>query len=181
MGALIQWCEPSSVSTMSIVLVRRLTPDDLQLLRDLRLDALREAPTAFGSTYAREATFSDEEWHRRLTNPNAAQLVCEDDLGPAGLVAVIADLEEAGVAQLVGMWVKPEVRGTGAAGSLVRAAIEAATALAGTKLIRLHVLEENLPARRLYERHGFVATGRAFIRDRDGATEVELEAELRPS
>ena len=38
-----------------MVLVRETVAGDWQALRDIRLEALRDAPTAFGSTYEREA------------------------------------------------------------------------------------------------------------------------------
>jgi len=48
-----------------MVLVRATTLDDWQAMRDIRLQALRDAPDAFGSTYAREIAFEPAEWHRR--------------------------------------------------------------------------------------------------------------------
>ena len=40
--------------------------------------------------------------------------------------------------------------------------------------LHLWVIDGNQPARRLYERHGFVLTVRTLIRDRDGRTELEM-------
>ena len=37
-----------------MVLVRQPVVEDWQALRDIRLEALRDAPSAFGSTYERE-------------------------------------------------------------------------------------------------------------------------------
>ncbi len=48
-----------------MVLVRATTLDDWQAMREIRLQALRDAPEAFGSTYARDAAFAPAEWHRR--------------------------------------------------------------------------------------------------------------------
>ena len=50
-----------------MVLVRATTMTDWQALREIRLQALRDAPDAFGSTYAREAAFGEDEWRRRAT------------------------------------------------------------------------------------------------------------------
>ncbi len=52
----------------AMVLVREVTIDDWETLRDVRLAALREAPSAFGSTYAREAAFTPEQWRGRISD-----------------------------------------------------------------------------------------------------------------
>jgi ribosomal protein S18 acetylase RimI-like enzyme len=41
--------------------------------------------------------------------------------------------------------------------------------------VRLLVVEDNIRARRLYERHGFRVTGVTRVRQRDGAIELEME------
>jgi hypothetical protein len=48
-----------------MVLVRPTTIADWQMLREIRLQGLKDAPDAFGSTYARESTFDDSAWHQR--------------------------------------------------------------------------------------------------------------------
>lgn len=47
--------------------VREITVDDWEVLRDVRLAALAEAPQAFGSTHAGEAAFTEEQWRGRIT------------------------------------------------------------------------------------------------------------------
>jgi ribosomal protein S18 acetylase RimI-like enzyme len=49
-----------------MVLVRETVIDDWQALRDIRLEALRDAPYAFGSSYEREAAFGEPDWLRRI-------------------------------------------------------------------------------------------------------------------
>ena len=46
--------------------VRLLRQEDHELLRSLRLKALRDAPSAFGSTYEREEAFTADTWKHRL-------------------------------------------------------------------------------------------------------------------
>ena len=43
-------------------------------MRDVRLAALQEAPDAFGSTYAREAPFTREQWLARISDRNVNYL-----------------------------------------------------------------------------------------------------------
>ena len=50
-----------------MVLVRATTTTDWQALREIRLQALRDAPDAFASTHAGEAAFGEGEWRRRAS------------------------------------------------------------------------------------------------------------------
>jgi hypothetical protein len=40
----------------------RITPENALVFKTVRLRALQESPTAFGSTYAKESQFSDADW-----------------------------------------------------------------------------------------------------------------------
>ena len=47
---------------VDLTVVRRISPDDAELLRVVRLRALETDPLSFGSTYEREAAYPDERW-----------------------------------------------------------------------------------------------------------------------
>jgi GNAT superfamily N-acetyltransferase len=159
--------------------VRRLGAGDRELVRRLRLRALRDAPAAFGSTYEREVAFPGKVWEARLAADANAHFVFEAaEHGPAGLASVVRDDSDRAVAYLVGMWVDARIRGTGAADALVAEAVRWAERQPVATL-RLHVTDGNVPAERLYLRHGFVKTGRTFDRERDGATEIERQRSAR--
>jgi ribosomal protein S18 acetylase RimI-like enzyme len=146
-----------------MILVREVTPDDWEPLRDVRLAALADAPHAFASTYAREAAFTRETWRGRLSSERSVTFFAREepanevaaDLTPAGLAGVYV---EDGVADLVSMWVRPAARGLGAGEALLEAAAAWARARDFGALF-LWVTESNEPARRLYERCGFSPTG----------------------
>lgn len=53
-----------SVSWQGVIRVAE--PGDWQILRDIRLTALSETPTAFGSTYERESAFDADRWRDRI-------------------------------------------------------------------------------------------------------------------
>ena len=140
-----------------MILVRAVTADDWELMRDVRLAALSEAPYAFGSTYAREAAFTEERWRGRFSERSVAFFAFAepDDAVPAGLAGVYV---EDGAADLVSMWVRPSARGLGVGEAVVAAAASWAKAHDFGSL-SLWVTESNAPARRLYERCGFTPTG----------------------
>lgn len=139
-----------------MVLVREVSPDEWETLREIRLAALKEAPYAFGSSHAREAPFTQEQWRGRLTSRAVTFFAeLENVAAPVGLAGVY---EEDGAADVVSMWVRPEARGEGVADALVNAAAAWAKAH-GHDALYLWVTESNSYARKLYERCGFTPTG----------------------
>lgn len=99
--------------------VRRAIPGDEPVLRALRLEALTDAPEAFGSTYAREEARTTADWQRWLAP--GVTLILEEAGIPRGLVAGMADSADPAIVHLMAMWVHPRLRGTGAADALVAA------------------------------------------------------------
>ena len=141
----------------TMVLVREVTLDDWETLRDVRLAALREAPSAFGSTYGREVAFTQEQWRDRILSDRSVTFFAyrPESPVPAGLAGVyVAD----GVADVVSMWVRPSARGRAVGEALIEATADWARARDHAALL-LWVTESNAPARRLYERCGFAPTG----------------------
>jgi hypothetical protein len=67
-----------------MVLVRATTLNDWQALREIRMQALRDAPDAFASTYAGEAAFGADEWHQRATR-DGSFIAFLPEVAPAGL------------------------------------------------------------------------------------------------
>lgn len=151
----------------AMVVIREAGPDDWEVMRDVRLAALREAPYAFGSDYAREAGFTEERWRARIHDRSVTYFAyLAGASGPASRAAAghgepvgLAGVYEAdGAADLVSMWVRPSARGRKVGEALVTACADWARARGHDELF-LWVTESNAPARRLYERCGFTPTG----------------------
>jgi len=147
---------PGAGSMVAMVVVREVTLDDWETLRDVRLAALREAPSAFGSTYAREAAFTAEQWRGRINDRSVTYFAyLPDNPEPAGLAgAYVND----GVANVVSLWVRPSARGNGVGEALIGATADWARARDHDSLV-LWVTESNTSARSLYDRCGFALTG----------------------
>lgn len=129
--------------------IHQVTPDDWRLWRDARLAALAADPDGFGSTLAREQAYTEDDW--RDYAGRKLKLVALDP-GPVGLIGAMS--QPTGL-YLYSMWVRASHRGQGVGEALVRTVL-AWAAEEGWKVVRLRVYDGNLPARRLYERLGFV-------------------------
>ena len=157
-------------------MIRRLTPVDAPILRDLRVLALTDSPDAFGSTLeeTRKRSLSDWEWMLRPDgNP---YFVFEDDTPHRGLIGALRP-DENGTAHLVSMWVEPSLRGCGVSDDLVRHVIAWVQDFDSRRLA-LSCTEGNKNAENLYLRHGFERTGETETRERDGMTEFVMTLAL---
>jgi predicted GNAT family acetyltransferase len=133
-------------------------PEQWRELREIRLAALRDAPSAFGSTFAREIGFDERVWRERARRSTFFGV---DDGVPVAMASGIFDDEDCAPDQrlLVGMWVSPGYRGRGLAAALIGAVADWARA-DGAGALLLDVALANPAAVRIYARAGFVPTGR---------------------
>lgn len=145
------------------IVVRRIAAGEGRLLRDVRLAALADAPSAFGSTYAGEVGRSDEEWEERarlgsVGGARATFFAVREDGRVVGLAGGYRDDEAPGDVHLVSMWADPVARRSGVGRALVQAVVDWATET-GADVVRLWVTRGNDAAHALYLRMGFEDTG----------------------
>jgi len=157
--------------------IRKIRADEGPTLRALRLRALADAPTAFGSTLAREQAFTDDIWSERAqrgaSGVDNVTFVAEHDGRWLGIVTGLArdpDVPDDPRPEIVGMFVAPEARGRGVGAALVDAVVGWARARRATGLT-LWVTATNTPALALYERCGFRPTGERKPLDHSPAVE----------
>ena len=153
--------------------VRGVAPDEWRAARDVRLAMLLDAPRAFGSTYARSAALTDDDWRARHgPDGHPSWLAWEGDR-PVGAATLLRPALAGEDPHLVGMWVSASVRATGVGRLLVDTVLEQARALGATR-VRLDVAIDNEAAVALYRAAGFVETGRTGVLPWD-ETVVERE------
>ncbi len=145
------------------MIIRFLEIHDVADFRELRLHALREAPTAFGSDYEREAQFSLDEFASRLCLDDPANGVfgAFDGAKLVGMLGFAREnrVKRAHIAALWSVYVLPEWREQGIAARLLDEAVAHARRLNGIRQIMLAVTANNEPARRLYFSRGFEIFG----------------------
>src|SRR5580704_15428171 len=109
-----------------MITVEPITSQNTFVFRDVRLRALREAPHAFSSTYAKECQLADAEWIKRAEHWNGETgvgFVAMDGNTACGIVGSFLNQEDAKRAQLVSMWTAPTHRQRGIGRLLVNEVI----------------------------------------------------------
>ena len=165
-----------------MIVLEPITLLNLAIFRDVRLRALQDAPLAFGSTYARESQFSDEEWLQRVTRWNGERgigfLAMVGGYG-CGIAGSLLDEEDGRRAHLISMWTAPTHRKCGIGRRLV-SEIAGWARLRGADALQLMVTSSNEPAMLFYQQLGFSRTGRTEPYPNDPALlEYEMSRPIR--
>ena len=165
-----------------MVSLHQITPALASDYKAVRLRALLDTPSAFGSTHARESQFSDADWQQRAANlytPRSIGYLAHHLDEYCGIAAAFLEQQTPRYAELVGMWVAPEHRRTGT-GRLLVDAIESWARASGAHILHLMVTSSNLTAIAFYQRLGFSATGRTAPYPNDPALlEYEMSKPIR--
>ena len=145
--------------------IRLLNERDVVAYRDLWLRALKESPTAFGSSYETEAGLRIKHLAARLKHhdePDNGMIgAFADGKFLAGILGFNRDsrLKRRHIVMLGGMYVAPEFRGQGCGGMLLDGVISHIRRLNGVRRILLAVAAGNVAAASLYKSRGFKCYG----------------------
>jgi ribosomal protein S18 acetylase RimI-like enzyme len=139
--------------------VRRVTPEDWEALRSLRLEALANYPIGFCERLTDAERHSDEHWRLRAARGaeggDSYQVLAFDDGRPVGTSVTFTDERAAWVAAV---YVAPSHRGQGLLARMLDELADWQRGRGATELL-LEVHEDNARARAAYRRLGFVETG----------------------
>lgn len=168
---MILWMSNSEFS------IRRTTSSDWREIRDLRIEMIRDTPTAYAESLEDALALVEADWKLRGERGTAEHgiaiaAISNTDQWIGMMGGFVPDSQTGPL--LVGVYVTPKWRGrqVGVTDALL-ATIEAWARNEGQQLT-LHVHEENARAQKYYERQGFIATGRSMSYNLD-PTKNELE------
>jgi GNAT superfamily N-acetyltransferase len=165
--------------------VRCIRSGEWERLRDIRLQALRDTPSAFATTFAEAAAYPASVWQERA----ASGAVGDDQITLVALqgeetVGMTAALCRPGidrdVVPIISVFVSALARRQGVGGRLIHLAEEWARTR-GRSRTSLWVEELNTPARGFYRAIGYVATRDRQPMPLSGAWEIRLEKGLTAS
>ena len=144
------------------IIIRHATPADVNSYRELRLEALKNHPTAFGADYEESSTRPNEHWQERLKmdKDKEALFFAESDDQLVGMTGIFRGSSKKSHhdSMVWGVYVKPQWRGNHISESLVHACLNWAIEQ-NIVIVKLAVVTNNLPAIRCYEHCGFTTYG----------------------
>lgn len=135
------------------VKTRLLTPDNWQMWRSLRLEALQSSPETLASSYEEEINYTEDEWRDKLQKRNIYGIFADNKLIAGAGFYRLNRIKTMHRGDLFGMYVAPEYRRKGIGGQLIEAIIEHAKSC----VIQLHLscIKTNDSALKLYQKYGF--------------------------
>jgi GNAT superfamily N-acetyltransferase len=166
--------------------VRQVRSDEWERLRDIRLEALADTPSAFATTLTQAKAFPDSLWQERAItgaggHDQITVLAVSGERTIGMTIALGRPDSDHRVVPIVSVYVTPSERRKGVAERLLSVAEEWVCDQGGSRT-SLWVEEENVPARRFYESIGYIATlDRQRMTSPSAAWEIRLEKVLSTS
>lgn len=141
-----------------MIVIKSLSPDDWEKFRDIRLEALRTDPLAFGSSYEGEKNLEESVWQERIENT----LFALSENTPVGMIAFSFEkkIKIKHVAYIHGVYVRPEFRGKEIGKKLIEHVLKVIRQNNAITKIRLTVTSEQVAALNLYKSYGFDIVGK---------------------
>ncbi|GAA0595020.1 GNAT family N-acetyltransferase [Virgibacillus siamensis] len=142
--------------------IRLLEPSDADKYWKLRLEALKQNPEAFATSYeeAMDREKPIKSTARRLgENCTFGTFNGEELVGMVTVLQQQSPLKLRHKAHVLAMYVSPKMRGAGAGEQLLVKAIDYAESIEAIEILQLAVVTTNEKAKRLYKKLGFEVFG----------------------
>lgn len=143
---------PEQMQTPEKISFKKVSPDDWQKFRDIRLKGLQTDPQAFGGTFESESQESEEYWKERFSNPERCFYAAENGnifVATAGSKKIAEDNW-----MIIAVYTLPEFRGKNISKGLIDRIIEEAKKTGASK-VSLMVNPQQESAVNLYKKMGF--------------------------
>ena len=157
---------PPSGELSATVQIRWIGPEDAPAFQALRLSGLREAPTAFGSSYAEEKDEPVDVVRQRLVQPEGqarergilGAFIGGQLVGTMG-IRRLTSVKQQHQLLIWCVYVSPLHRSGGIARAMLAEALAFARTVPGALLVKLSVNADNRAALQLYQAAGFSVYG----------------------
>lgn len=156
---------PPTADIMDNIKIIKLPVERWEEYKNLRLEALKQEPQAFSSSYEDDVLMSDEQWQSKLANYSDGKtgIILAADLNGELVGIMNSRIEQSRkmghVAFIHGVYVKPEFRGKGIGKKLLEEILQWIEGHREIVKINLDVTTEQEAAIALYKSVGFEIVG----------------------
>ncbi len=139
---------------------------DWQKYRDLRLESLKDSPTAFAGSHEDESPAPDKKWKEKLQNALTEEtdfiLFAKSGNNLVGMASASRSqkVKVRHTATIYGVYVNPQFRSQGLGTKLLKSLINKLKERPEIVKIKISVVTENSGALRLYQKLGFSTVGK---------------------
>jgi GNAT superfamily N-acetyltransferase len=139
-------------------MIRLLGTDDVDVFRQIRMEALHAEPAAFASSASDWEQMSEDAWRQRLLDDPV--FVAFEGEAPVAIMGLLRQRASKMVhrATIIMVYVRREIRGTGVAGALLDFVVGYAREN-GIRQLELTASAENSRAIQFYRKAGFFDAG----------------------
>ena len=156
----------------SIFSIKQLTPNDLEIFKSIRLEALHLEPHLFGSNFERESLFSDQDLLEVLTDITRSYFALKVAEIVVGVTGIMTSKENSSQAILIASYIRSEYRRKGGSELLYEARLDWAKKSGFAEVIVSH-RASNEASRKANQKYDFVFTHSMQHTWNDGAVEDE--------
>jgi RimJ/RimL family protein N-acetyltransferase len=141
--------------------IRKISTEDWELLKAIRLEALSKSSEAFSSKYADAVQITEDEWKKQLTDANNSVFLAFDGEQPVGMARLSGNQPELSknAAMIASVYVGEKMRGKGVGRALIGNVIAHAKTVEGLSRLQLSVRPYQRAAVNLYQSLGFKKVG----------------------
>lgn len=159
--------------------IRQLNPNDWQIYREIRLEALKNHPAYF-SPSKDETKFTKTDWKERLSNKNAASFGLFAENKIIGLTGIVREGNnpQSTRAHLVSSYIKNEYRKLGLSKLFFEVRMTWAKSQDNIKTLILEHRDDNLPSQMAHQKFGFRLVGSNDQTWQDGSIRPSLKYQL---
>jgi GNAT superfamily N-acetyltransferase len=158
--------------------IRSFLPEEVEQYKAIRLESLQLEAAVFGSSYAREAAFTTNQWLERIAQPNSDCFGLYSAGELIGLTGIVIDKTDATLAHMTQSYIREAYRGRGLSQLLYDARLAWAKQH-HLKTLRIGHRESNIVSKAANQRHGFKFGYREACTWPDGTDEDILYYDLQ--
>ncbi len=139
-------------------IIKKLRPEDFEIWKSVRLEALKNSPESFASSYEEESSGSDSDFKKNLIQSDVFGVFIGYSLVACAGFYSLNSLKTKHRGVIWGLYTQLEYRGQGIASALIQTIIHHAR----SRVIQLHLtcVTSNLAAVAFYQKQGFSIYGR---------------------